>query len=106
MLLNASDAKAIADNKGNEQLGVEPLILANQVTSIELAMLMAFPYKSVKGLSCVECAEFERNVLYKDIENQIAVGSDTPRTPVKTTEDKINTIIDNNGYIVINGGPR
>lgn len=68
LLLNASDAKAIADNKGNEQLGVEPLILANQVTSIELAMLMAFPYKSVKGLSCVECAEFERNVLYKDIE--------------------------------------
>ncbi len=68
LLLNASDVTKLADIKGKEELGVEPLILANQVTSIELAMLMAFPYKSVKGLSCVECAEFERNVLYKDLD--------------------------------------
>lgn len=68
LLLNAGDVKMIVDSTGNKELGVEPLILANQVTSIELAMLMAFPYKSVKGLSCVECAEFERNVLYKDVE--------------------------------------
>lgn len=36
-------------------------------TSIELAYMMSFPFKSVQGLSSIECSEFERNVLLKDI---------------------------------------
>lgn len=68
LLVNASDIEKVDEKKTDNPYAIEPLILANQVTSIELAMLMAFPYKSVKGLSCVECAEFERNVLYKDID--------------------------------------
>lgn len=68
LLVNASDIEKVDETKKDNAYAIEPLILANQVTSIELAMLMAFPYKSVKGLPCVECAEFERNVLYKDID--------------------------------------
>lgn len=68
LLVNASDIEKVDEKNTDNAYAIEPLILANQVTSIELAMLMAFPYKSVKGLSCVECAEFERNVLYKDID--------------------------------------
>lgn len=86
LLVNVSDIAKVCEKRNlsyntkvNEKSDVvayeiEPLILANQVTSIELAMLMAFPYKSVKGLSCVECAEFERNVLYKDIERFATKG--------------------------------
>lgn len=68
LLVNAADIYKVDEKNTSNEYAIEPLILANQVTSIELAMLMAFPYKSVKGLSCIECAEFERNVLYKDIE--------------------------------------
>lgn len=68
VLLNISDLNQLNGQSESKEFAVEPLTLANQVTSIELAMLMAFPYKSVQGLSCIECAEFERNVLYKDVE--------------------------------------
>lgn len=68
LLVNVADIVKVKEDNVKDDFSIEPLILANQVTSIELAMLMAFPYKSVKGLSCVECAEFERNVLYKEAE--------------------------------------
>ncbi len=68
VLVNMKDLAAINDSKTVSLLDVETITLANYVTSIELAFTMSFPYKSVKGLSCIECAEFERNMLYKDLE--------------------------------------
>lgn len=70
ILINIAD---IAAFEGDANLNVtssdlETITLANFVTSVELASIMSFPYKSVKGLSCIECAEFERNVLYKNLD--------------------------------------
>lgn len=36
------------------------------VSSLELAKTMIFPYTSVQGVSCSECAPFERNIVLKD----------------------------------------
>lgn len=48
---------------------VECITPTTQISSIELAQMMTFPYKSIQGLSSIECADFERNVLLKNINN-------------------------------------
>lgn len=46
---------------------IECITPTTQISSMELAQMMTFPYKSIQGLSSIECAEFERNVLFKKI---------------------------------------
>ena len=36
------------------------------ISSAELARTMSFPYKSVQGLSSINCVEFGRNIIYKN----------------------------------------
>ena len=89
----------------DKKIREEEIFLAIKKNKEELEMLIAGLEKTTEKEQVVENPT-TAIVLYKDIENQIAVGSDTPRTPVKTTEDKINTIIDNIGkYPIIVRNP-
>lgn len=50
---------------------IECITPTTHISSMELAQIMTFPYKSIQGLSSIECAEFERNILFKKIDNSI-----------------------------------
>ncbi len=49
-----------------ELTDIECITPTTYVSSIDLASMMAFPYSSVAGLTCMKCAAFERNIYEKD----------------------------------------
>ncbi len=74
VFLNLTDLKILqySDHNDSEagldllQSQVESVYPTTYISANELAQIMNFPRKSVQGLSSIECAEFERNLLYKD----------------------------------------
>ena len=69
IFINKSDIKATVNKQEITFNDIECIRPTTYISSMELAQIMTFPYKSIQGLSSIECAEFERNVLHKNIEN-------------------------------------
>ena len=63
---NKNDMIALKGKVEDPIRSVELITPTTYVTTAEVAQTMAFPYKSVQGLSSIECAEFERNILLKE----------------------------------------
>lgn len=68
VFINRADVMSVPEEEEIKTYDIEVITPTTYISSMELAQVMTFPYKSVQGLSSIECAEFERNVLYKDIE--------------------------------------
>lgn len=77
ILANKNDG-ALLNGKIDNDFCVELITPTTYASTPEVSQMMAFPYKSVQGLSSIECAEFERNILTKEganvSENQLPLG--------------------------------
>lgn len=67
IFVNNCDIKATVNKQDIGFSDIECITPTTYISSMELAQIMTFPYKSIQGLSSIECAEFERNVLHKNV---------------------------------------